>query len=156
MNKRKKKYNLNTSNTAHTYLMLRNLFTSLLLSGHVVTTDKRAKSLKRYAQAKFSEYAKQKSALEKKRWVKKNITTIKHQRKAFETLEKVLANGVKIRLHAVGFRKGDGALMYKVWYELQVKPAEESKQRVKKVQGEKQPTQSQKEEDNSKTNVTKE
>ncbi len=113
MYKRVKKFNLNTSDKAHGQLMLRNLFTSLLLHGKVETTIKRAKELKRFALRQISYYNRDLPVLVKKTWLKQNITTRKFFKKALENLERVKGD-FRLSLKRTRFRAGDGALMAEV------------------------------------------
>ncbi len=113
MYKRVKKFNLNTSDKAHGQLMLRNLFTSLLLHGKVETTIKRAKELKRFALRQISYYNRDLPVLVKKTWLKQNITTRKFFKKALENLERV-KDDFRLSLKRTRFRAGDGALMAEV------------------------------------------
>ena len=114
--KRRGSYNLNTSDKAHTALMLKNLFTSLLLSGKIVTTSKRAKALKSYAQKLVAKYKAKKESwhpIVKKTWLKEHILTRKDFKKAVEHLEK-LVDDFKVGVYRAGYREGDGALLYEV------------------------------------------
>ena len=109
MKKRVKKLKLNTTNRAHTSLMLRNMFTSLVLHGKVVTTTAKAKTLKSYAEKTINRYARLKSSWEKKRWLTANILTKAFEIKAKDKLEAFVTSGYKISNKRIGFRKGDGA-----------------------------------------------
>ena len=117
MYKRVKKVNLNTSDKGHNKLMLVNLFTSLLLSGKIVTTEKRAKTLKSYAQKQLAYFAKNKDklgAIARKTWLQQHISaTGQTYKQAMEKLQQ-LAGNAKISIIRHGFRKGDGALLYEV------------------------------------------
>jgi len=117
MHKGVKKYNLNTSDKQHGHLMLRNLFTSLLLNDRVVTTEKKAKSLKSYAQKALARYKKGfANKILEKTWLKQNILTRKEFKKAVEKLQSM--KDAKIHLLRSHFRSGDGALMYEVRLEI--------------------------------------
>ncbi len=109
-----KKYNLNTSDKAHGRLMLRNLFTSLLLSGKITTTEKKARTLKTYAEKVISYYRKAKLApIAKKTWLQQHIMTRKFYKQALETLERIKDN-FALRIRRAKFRKGDGAILWEV------------------------------------------
>ncbi len=136
MYKKKKKYRLNTSNKAHTYLMLRNLFTSLLLHKKLVTTVRRAKTLRDYAQKMLVQYSKIEDPWQKKRWINANILTRKYLNRIKETLEQAKKE-YKITLKAVGFRNGDGSLMYEV--ELVVPKTQEDTSKKEEATSEQKP-----------------
>ncbi len=139
MYKRKKKYKLNTSNREHRKMMLRNLFTSLVLTREIETTNRRAKTLKDYAQKMFSAFLKMQDSLQKERWVKANILTRRFYHRAYKTLQQLHSVGYKIRIHATRFRNGDGSIMYKVVLEIPSKDKEsnskgKSKDSIKTVE----------------------
>lgn len=113
MYKRVKKYNLNTSDKQHTYLMLRNLFTSLLIYGKVETTLKKAKALKKYAQEKVAFYNRDLPVVVKKTWLKENISSRKFFRRAVANLERVKKH-FAVSIQRTRFRAGDGALLAEV------------------------------------------
>jgi len=117
MYKKVKKLNLNTSDKAHGKLLIKNLFTSLLINGKIKTTEKKAKELKKYAQEKISDYINKiirKEPIYKKTWLQQNILGNKlGYKRAVDNL-KALNKGFKITIHRVGFRAGDGALLYEV------------------------------------------
>ncbi len=113
MHKGVKKYNLNTSNKAHGKLLLRNLFTSLLLSGRLETTEKKAKSLKQYALKAVNRFKKIKSPITKKTWLQTNIITRKNYKVALENLDRIKDN-FAVSIKRSRFRKGDGAVIYEV------------------------------------------
>ncbi len=117
MYKRVKKLNLNTSDKAHGKLLIKNLFTSLLINGKVKTTEKKAKELKRYAQAKISKFLNKIAKGEpiyRKTWLQQNILgSNAGYKKAINNL-KALNKEFKITIHRIGFRAGDGATLYEV------------------------------------------
>lgn len=114
MYKRVKKYNLNTSDKAHGRLLLKNLFTSLLLSGKITTTEKKAKSLKQFAEKTVAYYRSQKlGPIAKKTWLQEHLLTRKLYKQALEVLERV-KDKFAIRIRRAKFRKGDGAILWEV------------------------------------------
>jgi len=113
MQKRVKKLNLNTSNKGHNKLLLKNLVTSLMMYGKVVTTKPRANAVKAEAQSLLSQYSKLQDSRETKRWFKENFSTVKY----LPRIQKLFAE--KVQLLAVSIvqdapRKGDAAKQYEV------------------------------------------
>ena len=113
MQKRVKKYNLNTSDKKHGSLMLRNLFTNLLIHGKVETTVKKAKSLKQYALKQVAYYNRDLPVVVRKTWLKKTISSKKYFDRAVKNLERV-KQGFAVSLQKTRYRAGDGALMAEV------------------------------------------
>jgi len=110
MKKRIKKYNLNTSNPAHSKLMLKGLYTDLLLRGKVSTTSTKAKALKSYAQQRTYAYSKITDPILKDKWVSQNITSLKFRDKILERLDKI-ASSFKVTSYKERNRDGDNALV---------------------------------------------
>lgn len=114
MRKRNKKLNLNQSTKSHDKLMAKNLFTSLMMYGKVVTTKPRASVLKAYALKKVSAYNKiMGSSWELKRWLTNELTTKKFAHKVAEKLA-VLNKNFAVSTVMVQPRKGDNSQQYEV------------------------------------------
>ncbi|WKZ30258.1 MAG: L17 family ribosomal protein [Candidatus Dojkabacteria bacterium] len=113
MRKRVKRLNLNTTKRSHDKLLIKNLFTSLIVYGVVTTTVKRAKSLKSYAQSLAADYAKQSDSRSLKRWANENISSMKFRKRAMDKLA-ALKDAFKVSIVKVAPRKGDNAVQYEV------------------------------------------
>ena len=110
MYKRIKKYNLNASDKQHGRLMLKNLFTSLLLNGKIKTTERKAKELKRFALSQMGYYKRIKSPMVKKTWLKDLVKSRKYFDRVVSKMQE-LVDDFKISDKKSRFRAGDGALM---------------------------------------------
>jgi ribosomal protein L17 len=113
MRKRVKRLNLNTTKRSHDKLLLKNLFTSLIVYGIVTTTVKRAKTLKSFAQHQGAEFAKLTDSRGLKRWANENISSLKFKKRAMDKLE-ALKGAFKVSIVKVAPRKGDNAVQYEV------------------------------------------
>ncbi|MCC7304573.1 hypothetical protein IT418_04150 [bacterium] len=113
MRKRVKKLNLNQSTKSHDKLLAKNLFTSLLMYGKVTTTKPRAKVLKAYALSKVSDFKKNKSSLETKRWLQSEISTLKYNKRVSGKL-KSFGTNFAVSVVQTQPRKGDNASQYEV------------------------------------------
>jgi len=112
MRKRVKRLNLNTTKRSHDKLLLNNLFTSFVLYGKVVTTERKARALKSFAQSQIHEYSTISDSRLKKRWINVNISTGKLLKKATESLNKLVS--AKVSMARLAPRKGDNAARYEV------------------------------------------
>ena len=98
-------------NKDHRRLMLRNMAISLILNERIVTTDTRAKELKRMVD-KIIDRATQNSDLATRRWVVEIIPSKQAVKKLFDEIVPKYrdnARGGYTKIVKVGFRKGDGA-----------------------------------------------
>ncbi|WKZ23841.1 MAG: L17 family ribosomal protein [Candidatus Dojkabacteria bacterium] len=113
MRKRVKKLNLNQSTKAHDKLLAKNLFTSLLLYGKVVTTKPRASTLKAYALSKVNAFRKLTTSLDTKRWLSAELSTQAYKARATEKLKSFGAD-FAVSVVMTSPRKGDNAPQYEV------------------------------------------
>lgn len=113
MRKRVKRVNLNTTSRSHDKLMLKNLFTSLVIYGKVATTETKARALKSFALAQVADYAKLTESRIVKRWINSEISTLKFRKRASEKLN-TLKGDFKVTMVRVAPRKGDNAAKYEV------------------------------------------
>ena len=93
--------------------LVRNLITSLFLSGKVKTTDAKAKALQVSAE-KLITKIKGKDKMNAIRELKKVIFTEESSRKALEYAEKTEKVSGFTRLTKIGFRDGDNALLVQI------------------------------------------
>ena len=114
MKKRVKKYVLNTSNKAHDKMLLRNLLTSLLLRGHLETTEPKAKSLRSFALKAVSKYNKITDPLLRKKWHDYYILSKAYKKRIIANLER-LKSDFRISIRRQRIRAGDSAILYKVY-----------------------------------------
>ncbi|GEM_PF-1862209 len=113
MRKRVKRLNLNTTKRSHDKLLIKNLFTSFILYGKVVTTETKARALKSYIQSQIHDYASITESRLQKRWINENISTEKLLKKAIASLEKFKENK-KISMTRISSRKGDNAERFEI------------------------------------------
>ncbi len=113
MRHRKKKIKLG-KDQEHTRSLLRNLFTSLILEEAIETTIPRAKRLKAVADRLLTKARKE--DLSSRRELASWLTTKKAYLKLYRELLPRLHphTGGHVRIHRIGFRKGDGAELARV------------------------------------------
>lgn len=113
MRKRVKRINLNQSSRSHDKLLAKNLFTSLLMYGKLVTTKPRSRVVKAYTLTKVAAYKKLSSSLTTKRWIKAELSTVKYAKRIEEKL-KSFGSDFAISIVMTQPRKGDSAPQYEV------------------------------------------
>lgn len=113
MRKRVKKLNLNQSTKSHDKLLAKNLFTSLMMYGKVVTTKPRSRVLRGYALSKVNAYKKLGTSLETKRWLQAEVSTVKYRKRVTDKLNSFGAD-FAVSIVQTQPRKGDNAPQYEV------------------------------------------
>jgi large subunit ribosomal protein L17 len=113
MRKRVKRLNLNTTKRSHDKLLLKNLFTSLVVYGKVTTTETKARALKSFAQAQFADFAKITESRDLKRWANSEISTEKFLDRAIGNLQ-AHKEALQVTIVRLEPRKGDNASQYEV------------------------------------------
>lgn len=93
--------------------LIRNLLTSLFLTGHLTTTDAKAKALVA-AVDKFISLVKRKDDMNAIREIKKIIFTEEAQKKALNFIKNTKRVSGFTRKTRIGYRDGDSALKIKV------------------------------------------
>ena len=93
--------------------LMRNLLTSLFLTGHLTTTDAKAKALVSAADQIIA-LLKSKDDMNGIREMKKVLFTEESQKKALDFAKKTKKNSGFTRKTRIGYRAGDAALKIKV------------------------------------------
>ena len=113
MRKRVKKLNLNQSTKSHDKLLIKNLFTSLMMYGKLNTTKPRAKALRGYALSKVNAFKKLGTSLDSKRWLQAEVSTVKYNKRVADKLKGFGAD-FAVSIVQTQPRKGDSAPQYEV------------------------------------------
>jgi ribosomal protein L17 len=94
-------------------LLLKNLFSSLVIYGKVTTTERKARTLKSHAQKQLAGYGKLSESRMQKRWVNENVSTVTFRKRVTANLERVKTEA-KVSMVRTAPQKGDNAAQYEV------------------------------------------